>query len=408
MKNSRNNIYTVDFVMSFITVFGVVMFLPMLPHIQEIFSVSVSQISWIPNLGYLTMIIFSTFAGKIINKVGIKKLLMLSLILWILGISIEILAFSNLHFYIFVSGRFVEGIGEAFIFPVLLSMNKAELKDQGNEKIGLSLIEFGAALGGLIAAIIAGKFINNPERFLIIPISIAGSALLFTFMKLKLVVLNDTEDKSEGKGIKESKKTYISLLLMIFMIQTIFASIQVYLAYYMEAFSLPNLTGTVISIEQILVALGTVAPIFFFKRLSFKGIRNIIVLALSFGVIILGLQISIYFSVLAVSIVAFFVGVSFTILNIYLSKIIKTKVSQKLSLYTSIRFTGGFVLSFLWGKMIENYRAALQSYGEIFKHLYIFEGIIAVGIFLVVMFLQRDLVSVLQPKSIKTILIEEV
>src|SRR5471030_2093111 len=112
MNNSKNKIYTVDFIMAFITVFGVVMFLPMLPHIQEIFGVSVSEISWIPNLGYLTMIIFSTFVGKIINRVGIKKLLLLSLILWIIGISIEILAFSNLHFYIFVSGRLVEGIGE--------------------------------------------------------------------------------------------------------------------------------------------------------------------------------------------------------------------------------------------------------------------------------------------------------
>ena len=116
MKNSRNNIYIVDFLMSFITVFGVVMFLPMFPHIQEVFGVSVSQISWIPNVAFLTMIIFAILVSKIINRVGIKKLLLISLILWITGIVLEIVALSNLHFYVFVIGRFVEGIGELLCF----------------------------------------------------------------------------------------------------------------------------------------------------------------------------------------------------------------------------------------------------------------------------------------------------
>jgi len=179
------------------------------------------------------------------------------------------------------------------------------------------------------------------------------------------------------------------------------------LAYYLEAFSLPNLTGIIISIEQILVALGTMAPIFFFKRVTFKGFRNIIVVAFVFCVTLLGLQVSIYISIVALSMIAFFVGVSFTYLNIYLSKITITKVSQKLSLYTSVRYTGGFILSFLWGKIIENYRQSSQSYAEIFKHLYIFEGIMVVGIFLVVMLLQRDLAGIQKTKSIKTTLVEE-
>lgn len=408
MNNSKNKIYAVDFAMAFITVFGVVMFLPMLPHIQKTFGVSVSQISWIPNVGYLTMIIFSTFVGKIVNKVGIKKLLFLSLIFWIIGISIEILAFSNLYFYVFVSGRFIQGIGEAFIFPLLLSMNKAELKNPENEKVGLSLIEFGAALGGLIAAVIAGKFINNPQQFLIIPISIASLVGLFIFMKVKVMALVDTEDKSQGKNIKESNKAYISLLVMIFMIQTIFASIQVYLAYYMEAFSLPNLTGTVISIQQILVALGTIAPIFFLKKISFKGTRNIIFFAFIFAIAIVSMQVSIYLSIIGVSIIAFFVGVGFTILNIYLSKIVSKNISQKLSLYTSIRYAGGFMLSFIWGKMIEEYRGAGQSYGEVFKHLYTFEGIMVVCIFIIIIFMQKEKVEFSNMNLDRKNLIEEV
>jgi|GEM_PF-4048429 MFS family permease len=393
MKNSKNSIYIVDFIMSFITVFGVVMFLPMLPHIQEMFGVSVSQISWIANVQYITMIIFSTFVSKLINKIGIKNMLLISLILWITGILIEILAFSNLHFDVFISGRFIEGIGEAFIFPLLLSMSKAELKNQGNEKVGLSLIEFGAALGGLISGIISGEFINSPRQFLVIPISIGVLVGAFILMKLKAVALIDTENKqSQGEGIKESTKAYISLLFMIFITQTIFASIQVYLAYYMDAFALTSLTGTVISIQQILVAIGTIAPNFFVKKISFKTTRNIIFLAFIFGIAIVSMQISVYLSIVGLAIIAFFVGVGFTILNIYISKVARTKVSKKLSIYTSIRYAGGFILSFMWGRLIQGYREAGQSYGKIFKNLYTFEGIMAIIILIVIIYIQKDVI----------------
>ena len=240
-------------------------------------------------------------------------------------------------------------------------MNKVELKTGGSEKIGLSLIEFGAALGGLISGIIAGKFINNPRQFLIIPICIAVLVGLFILMKLKYVVLIGIENKSQGKKIKESNKAYISLLLMIFMIQIIFSSIQVYLAYYMEALLVPNLTGAVISIEQILLAIGTIAPIFILKKTSIKTIRNIIFLVFIFGVVILGMQVSIYLSIVGLAIMAFSVGVGFTISNICVSKVVSTKIPQKLSLYTSIRNSGGFVLSFVWGKMISGYRETGRS-----------------------------------------------
>ncbi|MBW9172697.1 MFS transporter [Clostridium estertheticum] len=389
MKNSRNSIYIVDFLMSFITVFGVVMFLSMFPHIQEVFGVSVSQISWIPNVAFLTMIIFAILVSKIINRVGIKKLLLISLILWIIGIVLEIVALSNLHFYVFVIGRFVEGIGEAFMFPLLLSMNKFELKTLGSEKIGLSLIEFGAALGGLISGIISGNFINNPRQFLIIPICFAIIVGVFIIIKLKPVVLIDTDTEIQNKEVKESNKAYISLVLMIFIIQTIFSSIQVYLAYYMDAISSPNLTGFVISIEQILLAIGTIAPIVILKKISLRTTRNIIFLIFVFGAFILSLQISIYLSILGFGIMAFCIGVGFTISNICVTKVISIKVSQKLSIYTAIRNAGGFVLSFVWGNMIANYHESGQSYGEIFRHLYTFEGIIVTGIFIIIIFMQK-------------------
>ena len=195
---------------------------------------------------------------------------------------------------------------------------------------------------------------------------------------------------------------------MIFMIQIIFASIQVYLAYYMEVFSAASFTGLFLSIEQILVVLGTIAPIFLFKQISFKGTRNMIVLAFILGVSVLAMQLSIYLTVASVALIAFFVGVAFTTLNIYLSKVITTKVSQKVSLYTSIRFSGGFVLSFCWGKLIEIYRGQGMNYGQIFKHLYTDAGIIVAVMFIAIILLQREEVHLWKSEFSGKILIEEV
>jgi len=371
----------------------VVMFLPMLPHLQEYFAVSVTQISWLPNIGYLTMIVFSIIVGKLINKVGIKNLILISLSLWILGIVIELIALGSISFYTFVMGRFIEGVGEAFIFPILLSMNKAELKVAKEEKIGLSLIEFSAALGGLIAAMISGKLLNNPGKFLVIPISIAVITMVFIIFKFNKTRLFEEQKEVVNEKAKESMKAYISLLIMIFMVQAIFVSIQVYLAYYLEVFNASSLTGVIISIEEVMIGLGTLAPIFIFKNMSFKRIRNIIVVALGLGSVILALQISIYIAIATSAVIAFFVGAGFTALNFYVLKTIKTKVTQKLSLYSTIRISGGFVLSIVWGNLIESYKSSGLSYREIFKYLYLFEGIYIVLIFIIIVYMQKREVS---------------
>jgi MFS family permease len=407
MKDSRMKFFLVDFLMSFVVVFGVVMFLPMLPSIQVIFGASVSQISWIPNIGYITMILFAVIGGNIINKAGLKSLLLISLLLWIIGISIEILSF-NKTYYVFIFGRFIEGIGEAIIFPILLYMNKVVFKGKKDEKFGSSLIEFGAALGGLISAVIAGKFVSSPQQFLFIPLTIAVLTGIFIFTNIKEVPLVQDEVAAEGMEMSESRKAFVSLLLLIFMTQTIFSSIQVYLAYYMNVYSAANFTGVLLSIEQIFAALGTIAPIYLLKHISFNKIRNIIILVFIGGVCLLGVHLSIYITIASAAAISFFVGVGFTTLNIYLSKIIHTKVSQKVSIYTSIRYSGGFILSLCWGKFIETHRELGQNYGEIFKHLYIAAGIMAVVLFLVIALLQKNESHLWETEPSEKVLMESI
>ncbi|MDW8800509.1 MFS transporter [Clostridium sp. A1-XYC3] len=387
--SSKKDYFVVEFFVAFLVVFGVVMFLPMFPNLQETFGVTVSKIAWLPNIGYLTMILFSPLVGKVIKKIGAKKLLLFCLFLWVAGICIELLAIKILSYGLFVFGRFIEGIGEATFFPILLSINKAVMKEEKDSKIGASLIETGSAIGGLIAAILAGYFLNSPQVFLLIPIALGVMVWIFVLLKIKEVVLEEREDLvTTGAG--ESKKAYISLLFMIFGTQMVFASSQVFLAYYMEIFAAVNRTGFLISLEQILIAVGTIVPVILLKRLSFIDIRNILLVVFLLGSVLLAMQISFGISVISLLIITLFVGIGFTTLNIYLSRAVVSNASQKMSLYTSVRFAAGFFLSFTWGKFIEVYRNLGHSYSETFYVLYLITASLAVVIFFIVYLLQKE------------------
>lgn len=395
--NKKYKIYlTTDFAMSFISVFGVIMFLSMLPKLQSIFHVTVSEISWIPNLGYVTMILFAFLSGRFINGGKLKNLLILSLSMWIFGILIEYISLNTCVYIMFVFGRFVEGIGEAFISPILLSMNKIIFSSEKLQKLGSSFIELGGAVGGLASAFISGRFIERPDEFLLIPIIIGFLNIVFISISLDNVILRcDNEENKVQKSYKESNIVYVSLLMMILIIQMVFSSSQIYMAYYMKAAGRGNYTSLVLAGEQIFLCIGTVMPIFMLKKVSFKNIRNIILSVFIFSTIIVGFQISAFLSVLFFMIMTLFVGIGFTILNVYVSKVIKNKVSMKISIYTSVRNSGGLILSLTWGKIMQLYLESGKSYNIIFKNLYVSESLIILMSFIIIICLQKN-----QPKDL--------
>lgn len=399
--SSKINYFVVEFFVSFLVVFGVVMFLPMFPNLQEIFGVTVSKIAWLPNIGYLTMILFSPLVGKIIKRIGPKRLLLSCLLLWIAGICIELFAIKVLNYTFFAFGRFVEGVGEATFFPILLSMNKAVMKEERDSKMGASLIETGSSIGGLVAAILAGYFLNSPQTFLLIPIAIGSLVWFFVLLAIKEVSLEDEDESIKVNEVKESKKAYISLLFLIFGTQMVFAASQVYLSYYMEIFEAANRTGILISLEQILIAVGTIAPIILLRRFSFINIRTMLLVAFLAGSVLLAMQISFSISVISLILIALFVGIGFTTLNIYLSRAVKSNISQKISLYTSIRFAAGFFLSFTWGKFIETYKNLGHNYSETFYVLYLSTAALAAVIFIIVYILQKEDLSFWKSKEVK-------
>lgn len=391
MSKKYKKYFAVDFAISFISVFGVVMFLAMLPKLQSVFHINVSEVSWIPNLGYITMILFAFLAGKFINGKSLKNLLLFSLITWVLGIFIEIISLNVGIYAVFIFGRFIEGIGEAVIFPILLSMNKIVFEDIKSQKIGSSFVELGGAAGGMVSAFISGKFIDMPNKFLLIPIAIAFLDMIFILVSVDNVVLKqDEENDKVENNISESNITYVSLLITILIIQITFSSTQVYLAYYMKAVNGGGYTSSILVGEEIFTCIGSVIPTFLSKKVSFKTIRNAIFCVFIVSTVIVGFQVSIFLSVIFFMIINLFVGIGFTILNVYVSKVIKTRTSMKLSIYMSVRNSGGFILSLIWGEIIQILMESGNNYNVIFKKLYISECIIAAVFFIIIIFLQKN------------------
>jgi MFS family permease len=388
-SRERNSIFIADFIVPFLSIFGVVMFFPILPTLQKIFGVTISQVSWLPNIGYLVMILFSPVVGSLIKKTGTKPLLLTFVFLWIFGISIEILSITIIKYPLFVFGRFIEALGEAAFFPLVLSMSKVALSSEDQKKSS-TILEIGAAAGGLVAAMITGSFINEPIKLFLIPITIGIIVWFFILISIK-----NAHEKVEENFISEdvpqdNKKIYISLVLLIFSAQAIFGSIQVYLAYYLESFKAIESTGRVLSLEQILGVVGTILPVILLRKLSFKAIRNYVFIVFIVSAVGIGMHLSLGISILFLALTALFVGIAFSTLNIFLAKSIHTNVSRKMSLYTSIRFLGGFLISLLWGRLIEFYAVKGFDYSETFKILYFGIAVFALIIVIVSMTLQKD------------------
>ena len=385
----RNSILVVDFVAPFLTIFGVVMFFPVLSSLQKTFGVTIGQVSWLPNIGYLTMILFSPVVGSLMKKIGIKPLLLIFVFLWVGGIGIEIVSISVVKFPLFVFGRFMEALGEAAFFPLILSMNKVALSGEDQKKSS-SLIEIGATVGGFAAAVVSGYFLEAPGRLFFIPVILGIIVWFFILLNIKDAKVNQEENSSSEIDTKESNKVFIGLLLMIFTAQAFLAAIQVYLVYYMESFKAAGITGTVISLEQILSTVGAILPVLLLKKMSFKSIRNLTYLVFVISAVLVGMHLSVGISSLFLVITSLFIGIAFTTLNIFLAKSIKTNVSQKMSFYTAVRFSGAFAVSFIWGRFIEAYTSIGYDYAKTFKILYISIGLIALVLGITAMILQKD------------------
>nr|WP_246055246.1 MFS transporter [Pseudalkalibacillus caeni] len=162
------------------------MLIPVLPTMEKEIGITPFQSSMIITVYSIVAILLIPFAGYISDRIGRKKVIIPSLIITGLGGALSAFAAWKLNnpYTVILIGRFLQGIGAAGAFPVVLpTVGDLFKKDEEISK-GLGIIEtsntFGKVLSPILGAILAAIIWFIP--FVSIPIFSLVSVLLMLFL----------------------------------------------------------------------------------------------------------------------------------------------------------------------------------------------------------------------------------
>ena len=180
------------------------MLIPAIPTLINDFKVSYGLSSWILTSYLIAGAVMTPIAGKLSDIYGRKKILLIIMVIYTIGVSIG--GFSN-DFIILLIARTIQGIGLG-MFPIAFSI----IRDQfPSEKISIttgiitSMFAAGSVIGLSIGGIIIHEFGWKMTFYTIIPISLT---LLFMIRKYIHIPDNHSskkENNDENQTIKKDK-----------------------------------------------------------------------------------------------------------------------------------------------------------------------------------------------------------
>ena len=139
-----------------ITFYGETMLLPAIRDIISDFHISYSTSSWILTAYLISGAVSTPIVGKLSDIYGRKKLVVIIMIIYIIGISAEGLS-TNISFLLIA--RVIQGIGIS-IFPIAFAIIRDQLpKDK--LAIGVGVFSSMFAAGAVVGLAVGGSIINN-------------------------------------------------------------------------------------------------------------------------------------------------------------------------------------------------------------------------------------------------------
>lgn len=176
------------------------MLIPAIPDLIKYFDVSYSMSSWILTAYLISGAVMTPIAGKLSDHYGKKKILLIIMVIYVVGVSIAGLA-TNIVFMLIA--RAIQGIGLS-MFPIAFGI----VRDQfPREKISIgqgvitSMFASGAVMGLLFGGTIIQDYGWQATFFTIIPIAITLLVVIRRFIKV------DDESRTqqeEGGSIQKS------------------------------------------------------------------------------------------------------------------------------------------------------------------------------------------------------------
>ena len=172
------------FTLCFIVLLGpmnAVLFNVALEDMANDLSISQSKVSWVV-VGYSLVVgIGSMIYGKLADRYSVKKLLIISIIIFVAG---SIIGFMNQSYAITILARLVQASGgSAFIALSMIAVAKLVVPDK--KPGALAMISSSIALAIGIGPLVGGAITNTlgwPYLFLFMVISVVGIFLLIKFM----------------------------------------------------------------------------------------------------------------------------------------------------------------------------------------------------------------------------------
>jgi MFS family permease len=177
------------------------MLIPAIPDLIKDFHVSYSMSSWILTAYLITGAVMTPIAGKLSDIYGKKRILLITMIIYAIGVSIAGFA---MNIYFLVIARAIQGIGIA-MFPIAFSIVRDNFP---REKLSIgqgvisSMFASGAVIGLSVGGVIIKYYGWQATFFTIIPIAIGLLIVISRFIHVneEVEVEKERKPKQQQQG----------------------------------------------------------------------------------------------------------------------------------------------------------------------------------------------------------------
>src|ERR687898_1826990 len=178
-----------------VIMFSETMLLPAIPEIMQDFNIPYSTAAWIFSAYLIVAAVMTPIAGKLSDIYGSKKILLILLILYVVGVVVG--GFSeNISFLL--ASRVIQGVGLAAV-PVAFSIIRDSFPP---EKLAMPVGVFSsAASGGSVVGLLVGASIIQNFGWHATFLFIAPATVIITFMIARFV---PTSDKPKQQHLQSS------------------------------------------------------------------------------------------------------------------------------------------------------------------------------------------------------------
>ncbi len=190
------------------------MLIPVLPLMEKKLDISSLQSSLIITVYAATAIVCIPFAGYLSDRLGRKKVIIPSLILAAIGGLISGLAawlLKDSAYWVILIGRFVQGIGAAGSFPIVLPLVGDMFKREEDVSAGLGMIEtsntFGKVLSPILGAALA-LIVWYMPLLIIPPVCLISIIAVWLLVKVPANTDSDSDEKNIRAFLQQIKEIF--------------------------------------------------------------------------------------------------------------------------------------------------------------------------------------------------------